>query len=106
MLDEGLGGHGLTTGEVGGWGTETEAYAGGEVGYLGVVGGGGVEGVGWVELEEEGGFVAKVVFSSAFGRTFFLGGGYLLWRISRGWRCRLRIIRVEILFLRILLLRL
>ena len=81
MLDEGLGGHGLTTGEVGGWGTETEAYAGGEVGYLGVVGGGGVDGVGWVELEEKGGLVAKVVFLSAFGvfwGTFcggFPGGG-------------------------------
>jgi len=93
-----LGGHGLTTEELRGWGTEADAYAGGEVGYLSVVGAGGVESVGWLELEEQGGFVAKVIFDLTFEC-----GGYLLWRISRGWRCRLRIVQTDISFLKILL---
>lgn len=62
MLDEGLGGHGLATVEDGGWGAEAEADAGVEVGYLGVVGGAGVDRVGGLELEEDGVFIAKVVF--------------------------------------------
>ena len=53
MLDEGLRSHGLTTVEDRGWGAEAETYARVEVGLVGVVRGGRVDGVGGGELEED-----------------------------------------------------